>query len=617
MTESASPNPIQQILRHSNEKTKVKFTVEIEEREQEGKTGYRIDIWKAQANDTATQRCPDNTQGQRGSLRPSTPHGIGNPPRNQVDLSYINAMSPFRQAQEQGEQRLIGCGRRDQFYRLTPHMDSDESMRTDPGELSPQRLRDPTIEPTRQGTPLQNSNESQIQNPAALPNREESFPHDNTEVEDIYTAETQIDIRSPELPDNVGGDTMSTNEIENILTEQFYVYTEHSSCAEPNATLSHDCDIPSSPPGNCLFDFLIKIEKLPITAIELRRELLNSSPVVAECGSPHEACEILSSQGEYGDADCIFIFSRTHRKNVCVHYHLGETVQYLHYKQDETGKFIHLHLIGKHFTPYQHINEREGSEASPDTLRDIQAADREDDPAQGPVDALAETESSPAVASIRHGGALTRYLTADARPSYTSPPWAREEASQDNFMAVQQLDEHPFAYRENLVYVLSTDLFLGTEILEALIERSYIIEDELLSTPRSIKEIWITEKNNIKTFGIFLKDHVDNKPIRLDIKQAIKTLKQLLVKFDIKSVGIIKVLGMLSISDWNFVIEQINKTFKGMQISILFFRNNLPVPKVEEIYRLIKEYHESAIGGHKSITKPYDKLAYEYYWRNM
>ena len=65
-------------------------------------------------------------------------------------------------------------------------MDSDESMRTDPGELSPQRLWDPIVELTKQGTPLQDSNENQIQNSAALPNREESFPHDNTEVEDIW-----------------------------------------------------------------------------------------------------------------------------------------------------------------------------------------------------------------------------------------------------------------------------------------------------------------------------------------------------------------------------------------------------------------------------------------------
>ena len=84
-------------------------------------------------------------------------------------------------------------------------------------------------------------------------------------------------------------------------------------------------------------------------------------------------------------------------------------------------------------------------------------------------------------------------------PITHSAPWAREEASQDqvnSFVAVQQLDKYPFTYRENLAYVLSMDLFLGTEIFEALIERRYIIEDELLSTPRSVKEI---EKTRYQT----------------------------------------------------------------------------------------------------------------------
>ena len=115
-------------------------------------------------------------------------------------------------------------------------------------------------------------------------------------------------------------------------------------------------------------------------------------------------------------------------------------------------------------------------------------------------------------------------------------------------------------------------------------------------------------------FGIFIKDHVNNKPIRQDMKNCIKTLKQLLVKFEIKSAGIIKDLGMLSISEWSFFIDQINKTCKGMDICIFLFKNNLPVPRVEDRYRLIKEYHESAIGGHKGMTMTYDKLVHECYW---
>ena len=39
--------------------------------------------------------------------------------------------------------------------------------------------------------------------------------------------------------------------------------------------------------------------------------------------------------------------------------------------------------------------------------------------------------------------------------------------------------------------------------------------------------------------------------------------------------------------------------------------------RVEDRCRLNKEYHESAIGGHKGMTEMYDKLAHEYYWRAM
>ena len=54
-----------------------------------------------------------------------------------------------------------------------------------------------------------------------------------------------------------------------------------------------------------------------------------------------------------------------------------------------------------------------------------------------------------------------------------------------------------------------------------------------------------------------------------------------------------------------------------MDICIFLFKNNLPVPRVEDRYRLIKEYHESAIGGHDGMTKTNDKLTHEYYWRAM
>ena len=52
-----------------------------------------------------------------------------------------------------------------------------------------------------------------------------------------------------------------------------------------------------------------------MTAIELRNKLLDS-PALADCGDAYRACLILSSQSEYGDAETVYIFSRTYKRNI-------------------------------------------------------------------------------------------------------------------------------------------------------------------------------------------------------------------------------------------------------------------------------------------------------------
>jgi transposase InsO family protein len=81
--------------------------------------------------------------------------------------------------------------------------------------------------------------------------------------------------------------------------------------------------------------------------------------------------------------------------------------------------------------------------------------------------------------------------------------------------------------------------------------------------------------------------------------------------------SLVQDLNVLSQTQWGYVIEQLNKLFAGMFLNITFYRNNLPIPSAEERFDIIKEFHSSVTGGHKGITKTYDKLAAEFYWRNM
>ena len=259
---------------------------------------------------------------------------------------------------------------------------------------------------------------------------------------------------------------------------------------------------------------------------------------------------------------------------------------FLHYKVNDNSEFLHLHLIGYHYTPYlpAMVNSVDQLE------QNISLEGNSNEPVSS------ESYTTP--------GIMTRYLAAEARPSHILPPWSSNNIENTTFTHVQQLDEQPFAYKENLVSLLTSDIFLETEVLEALLERKYISEDELRSSERSVGEIHTT------------KTHVDSKPLRSDLRQCVK-LKQILIKFEVRSIGIIRDLDILSVNEWSIFIERCNKAFQGMELTVVFLRNNLPVPKVESRYRIIKEYHESTIGGHKGITKTYDKLAHEYYWRNM
>ena len=251
-------------------------------------------------------------------------------------------------------------------------------------------------------------------------------------------------------------------------------------------------DTPSVPKGNCLFDSLIKITGLKIIAIELRNKLLDS-PALADCGDPNGACLILSSQNEYVDADTVYIYPALIKEIYAFTFTVGIEFGTCIIETTKKNEYIHLYLKLLHFTPYLPTEESATTAQLPDTSRLSIPAGEECDPigvvggssAEGAGKAAERTADLPP----RHHGALTRYLTAEARPTYATPPWAREADIEERFTAIQQLDEQPFACRDNLIYVLSTDLFTGTEILEALIERRYLSEDELTSTRREIGDI--------------------------------------------------------------------------------------------------------------------------------
>lgn len=123
----------------------------------------------------------------------------------------------------------------------------------------------------------------------------------------------------------------------------------------PNASFSRFENIAGD--GNCLFNSLIEILKLGISAKHLRQLLYHSS-YLNKCLCPSNAKSILGSEFGYGDIDCITIFTKEFNQNICVHFHYfnpvtnEEKVSFCYFKANNSQDFIHLHLHNQHFTPY-------------------------------------------------------------------------------------------------------------------------------------------------------------------------------------------------------------------------------------------------------------------------
>ena len=147
-----------------------------------------------------------------------------------------------------------------------------------------------------------------------LENKKETDHRHDTNCEELIFSQFQMQTNQIQPSMN--------NEAQQVISPSFQSfqapYEEHDECSMPNALLHHETNIAGD--GNCLFSSLIRILHLQISASVLRQQLYDS-PYLNACQNPTSARRILSSEFEYGDIDCLFIFSRTYNQNICVHFH--------------------------------------------------------------------------------------------------------------------------------------------------------------------------------------------------------------------------------------------------------------------------------------------------------
>nr|XP_037874150.1 uncharacterized protein LOC110384711 isoform X16 [Bombyx mori] len=147
---------------------------------------------------------------------------------------------------------------------------------------------------------------------------------------------------------------------ENVTLQENQIYEQRNECITPEVILHRNTGIPGD--GDCLFHSLISVLQLQIESCELRNQL-RDSPYLNSCHNPQEAYKILSSTNDYGDLDCLYLFSKMYNQNVCVHYCFynittkNEDTIFWHFRANDAQNWIHLHLREQHFTPFYEVSD--------------------------------------------------------------------------------------------------------------------------------------------------------------------------------------------------------------------------------------------------------------------
>ena len=460
-----------------------------------------------------------------------------------------------------------------------------------------------------------------------LPNNDSDVTYEMY-LKDMPNSIDKMDHTNDDCNTNILTDTANQNDTvlsAVIDTAHYSNYIMSEKCAEESKELIHIKNLKTHPPGNCMFDSLIlALDIEDVTGSDMRKYLLDSNSMMYSTNVV-QTTRILSSTSEYGDNDCLYVAAKQFNTNICIHYHITENkINFQHFVVNNWKNFIHLHLHNNHYTPYLTINHSAYKQFvidnEPENNTETNMNNHIDDAAKSPnstypPDQSDNTQNNTTI--YRLNDTMTRYLVADARQDNGIPKYLPLSGEKVCFKAIQSLDEHAFAYKDNLAYALTSDFNFKTEVLEALVERRYINIEEIMAAPREVGDIVISRYRDYFIFGLVVKGHLDDRILKSDMTKCLKNLRFLTHKFNITSLGIIRDLALLSTREWRTFLDQGNLIFKERNITIILFKNNLPIPNTGDRYKLIKDYHESTPGGHNGLTKVYHKMAAEFYWRNM
>jgi len=100
------------------------------------------------------------------------------------------------------------------------------------------------------------------------------------------------------------------------------------------------------------------------------------------------------------------------------------------------------------------------------------------------------------------------------------------------------------------------------------------------------------------------------------LKNCLRSLVDVIHELDLSSISLSKTERFDDLL-WSYVSNQIKRHLQELPVNITICLNLIQTPEIEKRQSLILENHASAHGGHKGVTKTYNRIRTRYCWKTM
>lgn len=164
---------------------------------------------------------------------------------------------------------------------------------------------------------------------------------------------------------------------------------------------------------------------------------------------------------------------------------------------------------------------------------------------------------------------------------------------------------------------ISADCMLTTAVSKELEKAGLIKAEKLKEANPQLGQVIIYAENNRYTFNLVIKNTYEERPFLKHVAEAIYALKETMELLEVKKADVSKTGNGLDRITWPLIEQTFRQAFGESDMKIRICTGQIQFPSVEERPKIIREYHESVVGGHKGVTKTYKRIRDDFFWDGM